>query len=283
MIDIQTGEIALTQEARSLIQAAFEAVFLHEGASGDVCVLLTDEDGIQTLNSTFRGMDSVTDVLTFPAHEGENPLPPSDGYLGDVALCLPRAEQQAAQYGHSLERELAFLSVHSALHLLGYDHMDRDEEKRMFALQETILTEMGVSKMPMLSEEEKKKMLELACEAMERSYSPYSRFRVGACLKASSGKYYLGCNIENAAYTPTICAERTAMFKAVFEGERAFDALAVVCSGKNPGFPCGVCRQVLSEFASSELPIVCMAGSGETVETTLGALLPHSFGPKDLL
>ncbi len=136
--------------------------------------------------------------------------------------------------------------------------------------------------MSTLNKEEMNKMLDMAYEAMERAYVPYSKFQVGACLKASSGRYYCGCNIENAAYTPTNCAERTAIFQAVYEGERSFDAIVVVCSGKNPAFPCGVCRQVLNEFCKPEMPVVCANVNHEVVETTLGMLLPHSFGPEDL-
>lgn len=126
-------------------------------------------------------------------------------------------------------------------------------------------------------------MLDMAYGAMERAYVPYSHFAVGACLRTAEGRYYLGCNIENASYTPTICAERTALFKAVSEGERAFDAIAVVCLGRNPAFPCGVCRQALNEFCSADMPVICGNGAHESVLTTLGELLPHAFGPEDLL
>jgi len=126
-------------------------------------------------------------------------------------------------------------------------------------------------------------MLDLAYEAMERAYTPYSHFNVGACLKGESGKYYLGCNIENASYTPTNCAERTAVFKAVSEGEQKFSGIVIVCSGKNPAAPCGVCRQVLREFCSSDMPVVFADGKRNFIESTLGELLPHSFGPEDLL
>lgn len=125
-------------------------------------------------------------------------------------------------------------------------------------------------------------MLDMAYEAMAHAYAPYSGFQVGACLKAASGRYYLGCNIENAAYSPTNCAERTAVFKAVYEGERSFDAIAIVCSGNSPAFPCGVCRQVLSEFCGPEMPVLCANAHRESVLCTLGELLPHSFGREDL-
>lgn len=121
-----------------------------------------------------------------------------------------------------------------------------------------------------------------AINALNNAYSPYSGCRVGAALLAESGRVYTGCNIENASFTPTVCAERTAVFKAVSEGERKFSALAVVGekNGKISGAfpPCGVCRQVLSEFCSSELPILLVTDEHGNYEThTLGELLPLAF------
>lgn len=133
-----------------------------------------------------------------------------------------------------------------------------------------------------LTEQERERMLDLAYEAMERAYTPYSHFQVGACLKGESGRYYLGCNVENASYSPTNCAERTAVFKAVSEGERVFSGIVIVCSGKQPAAPCGVCRQVLREFCKEDMPVVFADAKRNVVESTLGELLPHSFGPEDL-
>ena len=110
------------------------------------------------------------------------------------------------------------------------------------------------------------------------AYSPYSRFAVGAALLGDDGTVYTGCNIENAAYSPTVCAERVAIFKAVSEGRRSFKAIAVAggpaASSKADGdcFPCGVCRQVLAEFCPPTLEVVTHSGV-----TTLGELLPHAF------
>jgi len=127
-----------------------------------------------------------------------------------------------------------------------------------------------------------KNLLRMANEAMDRAYAPYSNFKVGACLKGATGAYYLGCNIENAAYSPTNCAERTALFKAVYEGERAFDALAVVSSGDLLTPPCGVCRQVLAEFCSPDMPVICANRSGKYQIYALGDLLPFAFNPDHL-
>ena len=129
---------------------------------------------------------------------------------------------------------------------------------------------------------EVKNMLRMANEARDRAYAPYSNFRVGACLKGATGAYYLGCNIENAAYSPSNCAERTAMFKAVYEGERQFDALAIVWDGENPAVPCGVCRQVLAEFCDPEMSVICANRKGEYKLVAMGDLLPDAFLPRDL-
>ena len=136
--------------------------------------------------------------------------------------------------------------------------------------------------MKKLDEKTVETMLKRAYENQQRAYAPYSNFKVGACLLAGSGKLYDGCNIENAAYGPTNCAERTAMFTAVCAGERQFGGLVVTTSGDAPGTPCGVCRQVLNEFCDKDMPVICADKNGSRLDTTLGALLPNAFGPKDL-
>ncbi len=131
----------------------------------------------------------------------------------------------------------------------------------------------------------REQLVRLALEAMENAYAPYSRYRVGAALLAKSGKIYTGCNIENAAYGPTNCAERTAFFKAVSEGEREFSAIAVVggLNGTVSAFaaPCGICRQVMREFCADDFEIHLWNGS-EYRTCTLAELLPLSFGSGNL-
>ncbi|NJN94139.1 MAG: cytidine deaminase [Anaerolineales bacterium] len=122
-------------------------------------------------------------------------------------------------------------------------------------------------------------LLKLAIEARENSYSPYSHYKVGAALLTMSGKIFTGCNIENAAYTPSNCAERTAIFKAVSEGERNFAAIAVATS--NGVAPCGVCRQVIREFAPN-LTLILGDIEGNYRVVSLTDLLPDSFGPENL-
>lgn len=123
-------------------------------------------------------------------------------------------------------------------------------------------------------------LCEAAVQAMQHAYAPYSHHLVGAALLTASGKVYSGCNVENAAYTPTVCAERTAVFKAVSEGETDFSMLAIA-GGKQGAIaavcaPCGVCRQVLAEFCAPDFPIL-LVHSGGYEKTTLGELLPNSF------
>lgn len=123
----------------------------------------------------------------------------------------------------------------------------------------------------------KEDLQQAAVSMLDRAYCPYSHFPVGAALECADGTVYTGCNIENAAYSPSLCAERTAVAKAVSEGHRDFVRLAI--AGKSEQFcvPCGVCRQVLWEFAP-ELQILCLNGRGEGKEFSLRELLPHAFG-----
>ncbi len=122
-------------------------------------------------------------------------------------------------------------------------------------------------------------LIDLARKARKQAYTPYSHYKVGAALLGKSGKVYTGCNVENASYSHTICAERTAVVKAVSEGETEFEAIAVVT--RNGGSPCGACRQVLSEF-SPELIIYIADKDGEYRTSTLKKLLPDSFTPAHL-
>ena len=125
------------------------------------------------------------------------------------------------------------------------------------------------------------KLLELAAEAMTHAYAPYSGYKVGAALLTKDGQVYQGCNMENASYTPTVCAERVAFFKAVYDGVRDFAAIAVV-GGKDGNItglfpPCGVCRQVMREFCGDDF-LIYLGGAGGSYETwTLSKFLPCSF------
>ncbi len=139
-----------------------------------------------------------------------------------------------------------------------------------------------------MTEEQIKELIVKALEMRKFSYTPYSHFNVGAALLAANGNIYTGCNIENASFTPTNCAERTAFFKAVSEGVKEFKAIAIVggpaesdqleyCS------PCGVCRQVMSEFCNDSFVIICAKNINEYRTYSLPEILPDRFGPKDLI
>jgi cytidine deaminase len=131
-----------------------------------------------------------------------------------------------------------------------------------------------------LSDDERRLLIDLAKEARRRAYAPYSNYPVGAVLRTRSGRVFTGCNVENAAYPASMCAERTAIFKAISEGERDFDVIAVVTP--NGGTPCGSCRQVMAEFGLDTLVLVADADGRLVQETTVAGLLPGAFTPKDL-
>ena len=131
---------------------------------------------------------------------------------------------------------------------------------------------------------EPKELIARAIAAMDRAYVPYSGYRVGAALLCADGKVYEGCNIENGSYGATNCAERTAFFRAVFDGERAFTAIAV-CGGKDGIIrdyfpPCGICRQVMREFCEDDFKLYLVGKDGVYLERTLAQVLPDSFRPQ---
>ena len=132
-----------------------------------------------------------------------------------------------------------------------------------------------------MSETSDSELLREAWNVLEQSYSPYSRMRVGAALRGTDGKTYRGCNVENASFGLTVCAERSAISAAVSAGVRTFDEIAIVSDGKRALMPCGACRQVLLEFAP-ELRCLIESRDGVRRELTLSELLPDSFRPADL-
>ncbi|WP_028400143.1 cytidine deaminase [Ectobacillus panaciterrae] len=125
-------------------------------------------------------------------------------------------------------------------------------------------------------------LINKAIEARKQAYAPYSKFQVGAAVLTKSDRVYLGCNIENASYGLGNCAERTALFKAVSEGEKDIAALAVVGDTDGPISPCGACRQVIAEFCEKDTPIILANLKGDFTVTSIGELLPGSFSSKDL-
>ena len=131
-----------------------------------------------------------------------------------------------------------------------------------------------------LTDEERQSLIDLANEARQRAYAPYSKYRVGAALRAKSGHIFTGVNVENAVYPHTMCAERVAVFKAVSEGETEFDVIAVATD--NGGSPCGGCRQVLAEFGLDTVVLIADGDGKLKQEMTVAQLLPQAFTPADL-
>jgi cytidine deaminase len=132
-----------------------------------------------------------------------------------------------------------------------------------------------------VTSEQRAELIHRAAQAREKAYAPYSGYQVGAALLTSTGKVYTGANVENAAYPDSLCAERVAIVKAVSEGEREFEAMAVVTG--NGGTPCGSCRQVMAEFGLGMQVFIADAMGNVVQERTVAELLPGAFGPKDLV
>ncbi len=273
-------------EAEAMLEKTARACLRAEGIALPVSaqVRVTGDEEIREINREYRGIDRATDVLSFPSTDcGPNKtlgtcprklLRERDEtgrcFLGDIVISLPRAKEQAVEYGHSLQRELAYLTAHALFHLMGYDHMREEDKERMRTMEEKALNSAGIGR---VTDDE---LVAMAREAMAFSYSPYSHFPVGAALLAKDGRVFKGCNIENASYGATNCAERTALFKAVSEGAREFTAIAITAE-KSAAWPCGICRQALYEFAPDLRVIVAWGDSRE--EALLSELLPHGFGP----
>lgn len=279
-------DVPMPPDADKLLQNTANACAEAEGIALPVYAQLrvTDDEAIREINREYRNIDRATDVLSFPSTDckpsktlGQNKkklLQERDEtgrcFLGDIIISLPRAREQAAEYGHSLEREFAYLTAHAMFHLMGYDHMQDEDKERMRAMEEKALNQIGISR---VSDDD---LIALAKAAMQFSYSPYSHFKVGAALLAKNGQVFTGCNIENASYGVSNCAERTALFKAVSEGVRDFSVIAITAE-KTMAWPCGICRQALNEFAP-DLRVIVACGD-ERGEAMLYDLLPHSFGP----
>ena len=279
----------------SLIQTAADCALITEGVTREcaVSIRICDDDAIHEINREYRGVDRATDVLSFPTIN--YPVNVTAGQadhllrrelddeldacmLGDLILSVPHVLAQAEEYGHSPEREAAYLVVHGICHLMGYDHIEEEDKRKMRAMEEKILTAIGQTREGS-SDVSDETLLALARKAMERSYSPYSNYAVGAALLCADGRIFQGCNIENASFGLTNCAERTAMFKAISEGATEFTTIAIAARNSAP-WPCGACRQVLNEFTPGIRVIVTW--DGQVDEMSLNELLPHGFGPKSL-
>lgn len=233
----------------------------------EISLSFVTPEEIRTLNRDYRDKDEETDVLSFPADEEA----PDIYLLGDIVISTDRAEEQAREIGHGLDEEIRYLAIHSLFHLLGYDHMDdeskrimREREKETLALRKRIDT-----------------LAERALEAKTHAYISYSHFHVGAALETEDGEIFTGANIENASYGVTRCAEQVAMLKMAYEGARRVRILAVT-GDADYTYPCGVCRQMLREFADEDTVIAIVNDRSDFRLHTLDEILPYSFGPEDL-
>jgi len=284
----------LDEQTRALMQRCAQSAKATEGVSEKLAVFvrIVNDDEIQVINRDQRGKDASTDVLSFPTvnyPEGKTAgscerllrreYDPELGacVIGDIIISMDHVRAQAAEYGHSERRESGYLLTHGLFHLMGYDHMTDTDKPVMRAMEEKALAAIGLTREEGTVTDEK--LLEMAVKMLDYSYSPYSNYPVGAALLGEDGRVYTGCNVENAAFGNTLCAERTALCKAISEGTRRFTAIAIASRGSAP-FPCGACRQSLYEFAP-DLHVM-VTWDGNVRKTTLRQLLPEGFGPSSL-
>lgn len=243
----------------------------------DVDVTICDNEFIHNINKNYRGVDRPTDVISFAFFDDkeEKAIEGVPSVLGEIIISFEKAEEQAILYGHTIKREMSFLFVHGLLHLLGYDHMNKNDEKIMFGIQDAIL---GGHQM------EIKELVSKAIEARKLAYTPYSHFKVGAAILCKDGQVFVGANIENSSYPLCMCAERNAIYNAYMHGKTKDDfvALALTADTDGPCSPCGACRQVISELFPADAPIYMTNLKGAIQETNAKELLPFAFSSEDL-
>ncbi|HHY23517.1 MAG TPA: rRNA maturation RNase YbeY [Clostridiaceae bacterium] len=284
-------KIDITKNIENIMENAVEFCLVHEKIEkpSEVSILLVDDEKIREINNEQRGIDSSTDVLSFPIVEmedgeiksnlGDIDMEENIMLLGDIVISLETAYKQANEYGHSFERELAFLTTHGVFHLLGYDHEDKESEKNMLNKQEVVLGKMGLKRQDYEEDEilDCEILVRKAIEEKEKAYAPYSGFKVGAAVLTETGNIYTGVNIENVSFSATNCAERTAVFKAISNGERKIRAIAISSDSEEIVFPCGICRQVILEFGNKNTKIICSNNNGDYKVYNLEELLPYAF------
>ena len=313
-------EVKVSKEAIALLKKGLQAVArLHKlSAKTEVSVSLVSDEVIHVLNKDYRGIDRPTDVLSFALDEAEEPAEvggPDVHMLGDIIISAETAVRQGDEYGHGLNRELVYLGVHSLLHLLGYDHMNKTDKAKMREEEEKALQMIRLSQKDLEDGQDKdkedplhfsavvedftmsnqndikktgksnnkivKKLYKKALKTRENAYVPFSKFKVGAAVLTKDGDIFTGCNIENSSFGLTVCAERVAMFNAAASGVRPGEMkmLLVVADTEDVTSPCGACRQVIAEF---EIPVIIMANvRGDMKQVTLEEILPFGFKASD--
>jgi len=295
VLEIIDEKNLLPAGAQELMQQVAQECLKQEGVE-NLCACLTIVDGeeIRALNARTRDTDRETDVLSFPEIKYPYPKTARDcpdrlkkaydpaygmGFLGDIVMNIARAQQQAQELGHSVARETGYLTAHAMFHLLGYDHMTDADKPRMREMEKKTMKALKLFRLEAYGMNTEAK--ELALKSRENSYSPYSHFRVGACLVAQDGELYNGANFENASYGAAICAERCAVSNAIAHGAKRFTQVYIACD-KGYAWPCGICRQVLNEFKQGDLEVYTGDGENEWQMKKLSELLPESFGPEAL-
>ena len=312
------------------LNEAAKICLANEGIMTDhveISLSFVSEVEIQEMNRIHRNVDAVTDVLSFPMFEAgelakaaeraaqKQKEPESvEPYLllGDVVICEAQARRQAKEYGHSYDREVVYLFVHSMLHLLGYDHMEEEDKAVMRAQEEIIMRELNLTRENSMAsaleeyadetersiciadEKEEcrvfekllaagrdkaeiyKELIARAQSVLPLAYAPFSKFRVGAALLTKDDFVCTGVNIENSSFGATICAERTAFTKALSYGVKEFKAIAVV-SSSGSAWPCGICRQFMKEFCSDDFEIISLNENGAVSVYTMEEILPEGF------
>ena len=237
-------EIAIPKNWKRPLKSVMDIVARKEELTDntEVDITIVDNEEIHTLNREYRGIDRPTDVLSFALDEGDEEPEVDDGeaehLLGDVIISAPRAVEQGEEFGHGLTRN-DLPGGPWMLHLLGYDHMEEADKRVMRARRrKSPGTGPGGGKLWRLNWTGS--CSEAACAVRENSYSPYSHFAVGRPrVRALDGRIFTGCNVENASYGLSLCAERCAIFAAVKEGVREFAALCVTADTPEPVSPCG--------------------------------------------
>lgn len=289
--DVPAGlEELLEKVARSCVEEEGVQVPVYAALQ-----IIGDEE-IHRVNRETRGVDRPTDVLSFPtvnypagttARANEKRIrrefdpEARASFIGDILISLPRAREQAEEYGHSLRREICYLTAHAMFHLMGYDHMNDEEKAQMRAMEEKALRFLAprdCGEEDMMTDE---KLYAMAEGMLEKAYCPYSKCQVGAALLCEDGTVITGVNVENASYGATICAERSAVFAAVSQGKRRFVKVAVAGSSW-VAWPCGMCLQVLAEFALPGFEVIAGEKDKGFFKRPLRELLPMTVGPQEM-
>ena len=263
----KTKESFLT---RRKIQKIVELVLREEGKdlSGCLSIAVVDKEEIRSLKKRFFHQDVYTDVISFFYGFSDE-----DDVWGEIIICPAVIKEEARSRGEREEQALSIVLIHGLLHLLGYEDEDSEKAKVMEERQEA-LYQLGEE------EEEREKLIQKAKEVRARAYAPYSNFLVGAALLGYNGNIFTGCNVENASFGLTICAERGAVAKALSQGIKEFKKIAIIADSSSYCFPCGACRQVLYEFAP-QLEVIAAKSDIDYEVVSLRSLLPQAFSLKN--